>query len=59
MFLFKNQMKNLQGAEVKLTELQAKYSEIEKQNFELGEKVMRFSNCIYLDEFSMCSFLVL
>ena len=47
MFLFKNQMKNLQGAEVKLTELQAKYSGIEKQNFELSEKVIRFSICLY------------
>lgn len=47
LFLFKNQMKNLQGAEVKLTELQGKYSGIEKQNFELSEKVMRFSNCLY------------
>ena len=32
-------MKNLQGAELKLAELQAKYSGMEKQNFELSEKV--------------------
>lgn len=32
-------MKNLQGAELKLAELQIKYSGVEKQNFELSEKV--------------------
>ena len=32
-------MKNLQGAELKLAELQTKYSGMEKQNFELSEKV--------------------
>ena len=37
--LVQNQLKNLQGAELKLAELQTKYSEMEKQNFELSEKV--------------------
>lgn len=32
-------MKNLQGAELKLAELQTKCSGMEKQNFELSEKV--------------------
>lgn len=36
---FKNQLKSLQGAELKLAELQTKYSGMEKQNFELSEKV--------------------
>ena len=39
---FKNQLKNLQGAELKLAELQTKYSAMEKQNFELSEKVKRY-----------------
>ena len=34
-------MKNLRGAELKLAELQSKYSGMEKQNFELSEKVTR------------------
>lgn len=38
--LLQNQLKNLQGAERKLAELQiTKYSGMEKQNFELSEKV--------------------
>lgn len=37
--LLQNQLKNLQGAELKLAELQTKYSRMEKQNFELSEKV--------------------
>lgn len=37
--LLQNQLKNLQGAELKLAELQIKYSGMEKQNFELSEKV--------------------
>lgn len=37
--LLQNQLKNLQGAELKLAELQTKYSGMEKQNFELSEKV--------------------
>lgn len=36
---FKNQLKSVHGAELKLAELQTKYSGMEKQNFELSEKV--------------------